>query len=67
MFFGHSRIPDDGRGQECVHRDLVLVEEVVELDVLPVLRRAADPLAVADDQVAFGLLRELSRLMKRSA
>ena len=45
-------IADDGRRHEVVHRDAVLVEEVVQLDVVAVLRRAADPLAVADDEIA---------------
>ena len=46
------RIADDGRRHEVIHRDAFLGEEVVELDVVAVLGRAADPLAVADDQVA---------------
>jgi hypothetical protein len=47
-----GRIGVDGGGQEIVHADLLLLEEVVQLDVVAVLGRAADPLAVADDQVA---------------
>ena len=45
-------IADDGRVHEVVHGDLFFVEEVVQLDVVPVLGGAADPLAVADDEVA---------------
>ncbi len=40
------------RRHEIVHRNVLFGEEVVQLDVVLVLRRAADPLAVADDQVA---------------
>ena len=46
------RIADHRRRDEIVHLDAVLVEEVVQLDVLAVLGGAADPLAVADHQVA---------------
>ena len=46
------RVAEHGRRDEVVHRDVLFGEEVVELDVPMILRRAADPLAVADDQVA---------------
>jgi hypothetical protein len=46
------RIAHDRRRDERIHRDTVGIEEVVQFDVLPVLGRAADPLAVADHQVA---------------
>jgi len=39
-------------GMKSLICDPVLLEELVELDVVPVLGRAADPLAVADEQVA---------------
>ena len=45
-------IADDRRVHEVVHGDLFFVEEVVQLDVVAVLGRPADPLAVADDEVA---------------
>ena len=45
-------IADDRRRHEVIHGDAFLGEEVVQLDVVAVLGRAADPLAVADDQVA---------------
>ena len=41
---------NDNERKVCVVRHGI--EEIVELDVVPVLGRAADPLAVADDQVA---------------
>jgi hypothetical protein len=37
---------------KSLHLDAFLVEEVVELQILAVLGGAADPLAVADHQVA---------------
>ena len=45
-------VADHGGGDEVVHLDAVGIEEVVQLDVLAVLGGAADPLAVADHQVA---------------
>ena len=36
---------------EIGHLDAFLLEEVIQLDVLAVLGRAADPLTVADQQI----------------
>jgi hypothetical protein len=49
---GPLRIAGDRRLDEVAHLDAVLAEEIVQLHVVAVLGRAADPLAVADDQVA---------------
>ena len=52
LALGPGRIVVNGRGQEVVHGDAFLREEVVEPDVVPVLGAGAQPLAVADHQVA---------------
>ena len=52
MPFGQVGVGVDGRRGEIVHGDAFGVEEVVQLDVVAVLGAAADPLAVADQQVA---------------
>ena len=46
------RITDHRRRHEIVHRDSFLLEEIIQLDVVAVLGGAADPLAVADDEIA---------------
>ncbi len=52
LTLGPSRVVVDRRRQEIIHRDALRVEEVVELDVVAVLGAGAEPLAVADHQVA---------------
>ena len=49
---GPGRVALDGGRHEVAHLDVVLVEELVELDVVALGRGRADPLAVADQQVA---------------
>ena len=49
---GPGRVGVDGGIEEIAHLDSFAIEEIVELDVVAVLGRAADPLAVADHQVA---------------
>ena len=49
---GPLRIADHRRRHEVAHLDSFLGEEIVQLHVVAALGRAADPLAVADDQVA---------------
>src|SRR5207237_1651846 len=45
-------VAEDRGRHEVAHLDPVLLEELVELDVVAVLCGAADPLAVADEEVA---------------
>ena len=49
---GPFRIAQHRGRHEVAHLDAFLVEEIVELDVVPVLGGAPDPLAVADQQIA---------------